>query len=261
MKNLLLVAALTLGFSAHAQLFVKPTTTDASYVFVNDTFIYVENDVELESNRTLANGTTEGIPNIALRNNAQLLQGEGTVSKINKGTGEISIFQEGTVNNFDYNVWGSPVGISRNGANSPAPDGNGVFSFKDGSSGFIESVFFLPTSVTISNPALGISGFDGVVSPNTLQIANYWLWSYKSGTNYGAWDHITNTGELDAGYGFTMKGVSGTDATEIATEIGQLQNNPGNAQRYDFRGRPNNGDINIEVGPTLDPSSPVQTLV
>ena len=114
MKNLLLVAILALGFTAKAQLFVKPTDSDAaSYVFVNNTFIYVENDVELESNQSLTATTDKGIPNILLRNNAQLLQGEGTISKNNKGTGEISIYQEGTVNNFDYNVWGSPVGLSR----------------------------------------------------------------------------------------------------------------------------------------------------
>ncbi|WP_035336302.1 T9SS type A sorting domain-containing protein [Dokdonia sp. PRO95] len=252
MKNLLLVAALTLGFSAHAQLFVKPTDTNtASYVFVNDTFIYVENDVELESNRSLTATTDNGIPNILLRNNAQILQGQGSISRNNKGTGEISIYQEGTVNNFDYNVWGSPVGLSRvegaNGFSEPARgEGNGPFAFKSTNSA--AQVLFKPTTVTLSNPAFAIGGFDGNQNAGALNIASYWIWAFKSGENYGDWVHITNTATLEPGYGFTMKGVAGTDNTTIATEVSQPENNPGDSQRYDFRGRPNSGDIQIAVG-------------
>ena len=40
-----------------------------------------------------------------------------------------------------------------------------------------------------------------------------------------------------------MKGVSGTDATTV---IG-VQNNPGNKQRYDFRGKPNDGNVSVSV--------------
>ncbi|TVZ23640.1 putative secreted protein (Por secretion system target) [Dokdonia sp. Hel_I_63] len=253
MKNLLLVAALSLGFSAHAQLFVKPTDANtASYVFVNDTFIYVENDVELESNRSLTATTDNGIPNIVLRNNAQILQGEGTISKNNKGTGEISIYQEGTVNNFDYNVWGSPVGLSRveggGGFAEPARgEGNGPFAFK--STNTAAQVLFKPTSVTLSNPAFAIGGYDGNQNSGSLNIASYWIWAYKSGENYGDWIHISNTQILEPGYGFTMKGIADTDNTTISTEVNQPENNPGSSQRYDFRGRPNSGDIQIAVGP------------
>jgi hypothetical protein len=41
-----------------------------------------------------------------------------------------------------------------------------------------------------------------------------------------------------------MKGTSGTDATTVEGE----QNNPGSAQRYDFRGKPNDGNISVAVG-------------
>gem|GEM_PF-193554 len=251
MKNLLLLTVLSLGFTVNAQLFVKPTAAEASYVFVNDTYIYVENDVELESNRDLANGTTDGIANVMLRNNAQLLQGEGTTSKNNKGTGEISIYQEGTVNRFDYNVWGSPVGLSRTegpaGFGEPArAEGNGPFAFK--SNNPAAQVFFRPTTVTLSDPANPIAGFDGNTDSGNLNIASYWIWTFQSGLNYGDWIHISNIKDLEPGAGFTMKGVDGTDTTVISTETGQPQNNTGSSQRYDFRGRPNSGDIQISIG-------------
>jgi hypothetical protein len=41
-----------------------------------------------------------------------------------------------------------------------------------------------------------------------------------------------------------MKGTAGTDATTVQG----VQNNPGANQRYDFRGKPNDGDITINVG-------------
>ena len=256
MKNLLLVVLLALGSTVNAQLFVKPTATDASFVYVNNTFVYVENDVELETNEVATTATEKGTPSIILRNSAQLLQGEGTVTKDNKGTGDISIYQEGTVGNFDYNFWGSPVGIARSGTNTAVGDGNGKFAFRNSA---FENVFFLPQTVRNSNPAFPIVGFDSNLNAGGLNIASFWIYSFKSSTGYAAWEIISNIGELDAGYGFTMKGVTGNDPTLISTETGV--NNAGNAQRYDFRGRPNNGDINVEIGPTLDANAPIQTLV
>ena len=46
MKNILLLGAILIGFYANAQLFVKPTNAnDPSYIYVNDTFIYVDVNV------------------------------------------------------------------------------------------------------------------------------------------------------------------------------------------------------------------------
>ena len=42
-----------------------------------------------------------------------------------------------------------------------------------------------------------------------------------------------------------MKGVSGTDSTNPGETV---VNNPGNNQRYDFRGKPNDGLITVNVG-------------
>ena len=87
MKNQKILIALSfLSFSivSTAQLFVRPNGANASYVFVDDTFVYVEQDVELEVN---PNALEES--SIILRRQAQLLQGDGA-DQDNKGTGAVS---------------------------------------------------------------------------------------------------------------------------------------------------------------------------
>ena len=262
MKNLLLVLFLGLGFTLNAQLFVKPTASDASYIYVSDTYVYIENDVELETNRTLAN-TDKGIPNILLRNDAQLLQGNDAA--LNSGNGQVSVYQEGTVNQFDYNLWASPVGLSETDASRTAPaPGNSDFAFRPQTAGYEDQIFYTPTSVTQSNPAFATGSYNGTSNDNFLNIASYWLWAYKSGTGYADFVHISNVNNLEAGYGFTMKGVSGTDTNDggESTPNNNGDNTDGEGQRYDFRGRANNGTISgVTVGPTTDPSSPTQTMV
>ena len=251
-KNLFFLLILSFSLSANAQLYVQPSgpgITDASFVYVNDTFIFVEQDVHLE-----INPDNQEESSIILRNEAQLLQGNGA-DQANKGTGDISIFQEGTVNRWDYNFWGSPVGLAFNGSGAAAPDGNGVFAMRPIGGGFTDTnqVIFNPENLTGSNPALLVGGFDGSVGPAApLEIATYWLWSFQSGEDYADWFHIDDTGTVPAGFGFTMKGVNGTDPTDIFGD--GVMNNDGNltngtGQRLDFRGRPNNGTIEVLVGP------------
>ncbi|MFO7718951.1 MAG: T9SS type A sorting domain-containing protein, partial [Gillisia sp.] len=50
--------------------------------------------------------------------------------------------------------------------------------------------------------------------------------------------------DLLPGEGFTMKGVAGTNT---GVTIYGIPNNPGNKQRYDFRGKPHNGTISLAV--------------
>ena len=78
-----------------AQMFVS----NNSYVFNNGALLYVKGNVELSGLNS----------NFYLRNEAQLLQGTTSTSS-NKGIGKLSVFQEGTVNNYAYNYWCSPVG-------------------------------------------------------------------------------------------------------------------------------------------------------
>jgi hypothetical protein len=165
-----------------------------------------------------------------LRNEGQLLQGTSAASA-NKGLGKLSVFQEGTSDNFDYNYWCSPVG------NASAASGNEDFGI---------TMFHVPTSVTNSNPAnIFMYNYNGASANGSLSISAYWIWRYLSGTNYSEWIQSAATTNISVGQGFTMKGTAGTDSTNVnEIEI----NNPGGAQRYDFRGKPNDGNITVNVG-------------
>lgn len=204
--------------AASAQVYVSPN----SYVYVNDRMVFVNQDIDLQNNG-----------NIYLRNEGQLLQGTASTSA-NKGAGKLSVFQEGTVNNFAYNYWCSPVG------NASGTSGNENFS---------AAMLNRPTTVLNSTGAtlLGAGVFDGTASP--LAIADRWIFKFLSSSTYAQWVSASGaTPSIAAGEGFTMKGSSGTDAA--FSDHGQT-NNPGDKQRYDFRGKPNDGNISITVGPGM----------
>ena len=258
MKNLLIVALIALSVTANAQLYVEPTATDASYIYVNDTFIYVEKDVELETNNVTGINNV-GIPNILLRNQSQLLQGTSTGSdELNKGTGIVSLYQEGTTNQYDYNLWASPVGLAYQPSGAVSPDGNGLFAFQpsfvSGGVSIPQQVFYVPAGSNpeiISNPALIGPGLNGTAGPNLLNIASFWIYGYEAGNATADFIPVQSTGTLPAGLGFTMKGVSGVDATDagdgVVNNLGVLGDGLG--QRIDFRGRPNSGTITARVLP------------
>lgn len=184
------------------------TVRNNAYIFATDIEVYVEDDVNL----TEANST------FYLRDEAQLIQGPGNTG--NSGVGRLSVYQEGNVDNFAYNYWASPVGnVSANttGNRDFIPNQN-IFDVVD---------------LTNSNPAgFSTTGYNGTSSP--LNIEQYWLWKYNPGTAYSEWDYVGQSGTVEAGYGFTMKG---TDA--------------GN-QQYDFRGKPNEGEISTAIGNGLE---------
>lgn len=198
--------------SLQAQMFVSAD----SYVYAKNIPVFVKQELELKT-------TTS---NFYLREEAQLLQATSGAGA-NKGTGAVSIYQEGSVNNFQYNYWCSPVG------GAVATAGNsafGITQLKD------------PVDVTLSNNAviLSNSNYNGTASP--LAIAPYWIWKLPA-TSANNWVFVGSGSSLNAGEGFTMKGTSGTNTTTVAG----VQNNPGKKQRYDFRGKPNDGTISIPV--------------
>lgn len=215
-KFFLSVLGIAAFLPASAQLYVSP----ASYVYVSDRYLYVRQNVNLQANS-----------NLYLRNGSQLLQGT-TAAGTNSGAGNLSVFQEGSVDNFEYNYWCSPVG------NASAAVGNENFGVTQLSA---------PATVTSSVPAILLpnSGFDGSASP--LTIAPRWVFKYTTSTNYSDWVQVGSASNLGAGQGFTMKGTSGTDATTVQG----VANNPGSAQRYDFRGKPNDGNIPVTVAAGL----------
>jgi len=216
-KILLTSLMITFTGIANAQLFVK----DGSYVFMTNQYMTVTQDVNLNNTG-----------NFYLRNTSQLLQ-KGTAGSINSGTGKLSVFQEGTVNNFQYNYWCSPVGTG--GAGNPF----GI-PLLNRPTGLITSTAaeILPTN---SHNGTATGGAGG-----TVQIAPYWIWRFVSlSPVYANWQYVGNAQTINPGEGFTMKGTSGTDA--LVADADAVANKTGAAQRYDFRGRPNDGNISVAV--------------
>lgn len=176
--------------------------------------LFVTNDVNIN---------TTG--HLYLRNEAQLLQSNVTVTSTNTGDGKLSVFQTGTSNTYMYNYWCSPVGIHSGGS---------------GNTAFTPNInFYRETATPISS---SLFNYNGTYDGTTTEIANYWLYTFtgvpahpypndfQDWQGLGAGPGTINTGglangTLASGYGFTMKG------------------NPSGAQKYDFRGRPNNGTI------------------
>lgn len=218
MKYNYLLLLFLVGITSQAQMYVSPNT----YMYVNDQYVYVTGNVEL-------NAATS---NVYLRNQSQLLQGTAAVGGANTGLGALSVFQEGTVNNFQYNYWCSPVGASL------AAVGNSSFGITQ---------LGIPTTgiATTAATILPLSNKDGVSGLAALSIAPYWIWKYTTATTYSQWSQVASASTLGAGQGFTMKGTSGSDAT--VPHSGAGTNNAASAQRYDFRGKPNDGTINVSV--------------
>lgn len=216
MKKLLYLLPLLLSSAVQAQLYVSTN----SYMYAKDQVLYVKQDINLQSNG-----------NIYLRNESQLLQGTTTAST-NKGQGKVSVFQEGTSDNFDYNYWCSPVG------NASASTGNENFGI---------SMIHRPTTSTAGTPATILPSSNSNGTANPLAISSRWIYKFLSSISYSQWIYVGAASTLAPGEGFSMKGTSGSDA--IIVEANGIQNNPGGtgAQRYDFRGKPNDGTIPVTV--------------
>lgn len=216
MKKLLYLLPLLLSSATYAQLYVSTN----SYMYAKDQVLYVKQDINLQNNG-----------NIYLRNESQLLQGTTTASA-NKGLGKVSVFQEGTSDNFDYNYWCSPVG------NASTATGNENFGI---------SMIHRPTTSTASTPATILPSSNSNGTANPLAISSRWIYKFLSSISYSQWIYVGAASTLAPGEGFSMKGTSGSDVTIV--EANGIQNNPGGsgAQRYDFRGKPNDGNISVTV--------------
>lgn len=240
MKNIILsfIALFTVS-TVSAQVYVGN-----SKIYSKGTNIYVKGRINLDNSDS----------NIYLRDGAQLKQGDDNTPNI--GAGVVSVYQEGTASNFDYNYWSAPV-------SEPTGTGN---------QGFLNSQIHFPVLqadftatgfeasaaaanlttdfVTASQAAtiLHVNTRDGITDEQDaaglsvtqpLRIAGRWLYSYSNANGYAGWTRfLTSTDRVLTGYGFTMKG---------GTVTGAAPNIIGGGQRYDFRGRPNNGAIPVAV--------------
>lgn len=213
-KNIIAIGLFFLPFSLLAQLYVSAN----NFVFAKGEYVFVTKNLELKENNS----------NFYLRDNAQLLQGSSTEDK-NKGMGTLSLFQQGSTNNFHYNYWCSPVGLSN------ISEGNSAFGITQ-----LKDITSLITSIDATQ--ISMNNYDGTASP-TLSIAPLWINKLSKKSGYSDWINVGYTATLLAGEGFTMKGTSGTNNFTV----NGIKNNAGSQQRYDFRGRPNNGDISIPI--------------
>lgn len=215
MKQIYVIAIFFWWFQGFSQLYIKPAGNQDSYVFVEDRILFVEKQIELK-----VNPSEENKASIYLRDEAQLLQGNSNLP--NSGNGLISIFQEGDATAYTYNYWSAPV-----------TDNSGSSDFGN--------IFYEPLNKTFSKKAHITGDYDG--SANPLKISDKWIYKL-SGVEYSDWEYVGKNFDIAPGEGFTMKGVNGTNTNVVLYEVA---NNPGNRQRYDFRGTANNGHINVAV--------------
>lgn len=181
-------------------------------LFVNSNTLSANNDSKIEVSHYLK---LDG--KIDLVGRSQLIQ------KLNSdldpaSSGSLERDQQGQSNKFNYNYWGSPVGEINNTTN------NNNFTVAD--------VLRNGTNPLAPGPITWIDGFDGTTSPFSL--ARYWIYKFDSNVNaidYANWTQIGETGILQAGKGFTLKGP-GSSGTQNLT----------------FVGKPNNGTITNTVG-------------
>ncbi len=231
MKQIYIISLFFLPFWAFSQLYVIPKGNVDSYLYAEGGMIFVQKGIHLQKNPS---PTIEA--SIFLRNESQLLQGEE--SAYNSGNGMLSVFQEGNATQFTYNYWSSPVQNVLAGSQ-------------------FGNIFYEPLTRTHSRKAEITSGYEGKADP--LTISNRWIYKL-SGQGYIDWVYVGNNFIVSAGEGFTMKGVEGTN-TNI--KLYGVENNPGNEQRYDFRGRPHTGtiELNISQGEILLTGNPYPSAI
>lgn len=215
MRQIYILVLFIIPFLAYSQLTIKPHLNLDTYVYSEGSLVYVEKEVNLITNLGL-----NPIANLYLRNEAQLIQ--GATNSINTGDGLISVFQEGVASNYTYNYWSLPVNLTSQNSS-------------------FDKLIQDPKDKILSLPAIITTNYNGISNP--LTISNRWLFKL-SGTEYSDWEHIGYIPNLHPGEGFTMKGVSGNNTI---TSIYNVTNNPGDNQRYDFRGQPNSGRYELSI--------------
>ena len=142
MRNLVTIICLSFSINLVAQLSVR----NDSYIFVNDEIVFVEDYINLEESTT----------KLYLRNEGQLVQGSGSTG--NSGIGELSVQQDGTVNQWSYNYWCSPVGNV---------DLNSTLN-RDFRVNLIDDPLIITPSLIDSQDAVFTTSYNGISSPLTI---------------------------------------------------------------------------------------------
>ncbi|MEM0516728.1 T9SS type A sorting domain-containing protein [Aequorivita flava] len=224
MKNLLLFSIFLLTTAnIFAQLRVRKNSGNDTYIYVDNTVLFVEQEISL--GRNTPGGNTEA--SIYLRNNGQLIQGSSNSN--NSGRGQISVQQNTPVTNaYAYYYWCSPVGDS-----GYLTTGQG-----GGNKNFGVGLLYEPqpgTSETAAQQVATTSGLNGLTT-SPITVSTRWLYTFESPGTEREGNYTAMGGGLNAppGFGFTMKGVGPITDPQLD-------------QTYEFRGRPNNGTFTIPV--------------
>ncbi|MBC8883270.1 hypothetical protein H9X57_07115 [Flavobacterium piscinae] len=159
LKFFVVLAFVSFALQSQAQLYVSP----GSFVYVNDQYVTVTQDVNLASTS-----------NIYLRNESQLLQ-KTTGGSSNTGLGTLSAFQEGTSNNFGYNYWCSPVGEP---------------SASVGNSNFGITLLKRPTGLTSFGGETITTSLNGTTTNTALNISSRWIYTLTTTNQYSSWNYI-----------------------------------------------------------------------
>lgn len=146
---------------------------------------------------------------IDLVGRSQLIQAEGSDLDATSA-GSIERDQQGQANKFNYNYWSSPVGTINATTNNTAFTVGGVL--RDG------------TNPVTPVPINWVAGYNGTPGP-PISLARYWIYKFDNLANdYANWTQIFETGTLQAGKGFTLKGSGATTATQNLTFLGKPNN-------------------------------------
>jgi len=156
---------------------------------------------------------------IDLLGESQLIQSQGSDLDVTS-SGHLERDQQGTADLYTYNYWSSPVGLVNTSTNNTSFTMPNVFG--DGTN---------PSAPAAIN---FIGGYDGA-NTNPISIADYWIYKFVNGPDddYSSWQQVRSTGNVAPGEGFTLKGPG---SGGISTP-----------QNYVFDGKPNNGDISLNI--------------
>ncbi len=172
-----------------------------SYVYVKDIIFFVNDDIRLDTPTS----------NLYLRGDAQLVQNSDTK---NSDEGELSIYQNQTTSIYEYNFWCSPVGVANTTSNLNV-DFNG------------SSIHDPDDELDLANITSEIYPFTYDYDGTATTLSGQWIFTLIDAEGYADWNKVFHIGNIETGYGFTLKGSLNTNNV------------------LDFRGRPNNGTITV----------------
>jgi len=196
-RLIILVSIFSINCIQSQDLFVA----DNSYIYSKDVVVFVNNDIRLDTPTS----------NIYLRGDAQLIQNADIK---NSDEGELSIYQNQTIDIYEYNYWCSPVGVA---------DATSNINVDFKGSNIHDPADELDLANVNSTPYTFTYDYDGTLT----ELSSQWIFTLKDAEGYADWSKVFHTGDIETGYGFTLKG------------------SPNANNVLDFRGRPNNGTITV----------------